>query len=105
MCALLAEGTVACWGANDYGQLGIGTASGPETCRAGWLGSPVPCSSSPLIVPGLHGVVSIAAGAAHTCAALEDGSVRCWGYNVFGQVGNGTTNDAHTPAPVPIQAP
>jgi len=103
MCALLAEGTVACWGANDFGQLGIGAAVGPETCYAGWLSWPVACSTAPVLVPNLEGVVAIGAGAEHTCAVLADGSVRCWGYNVFGQIGNGSTIDAHRPELVPLR--
>jgi alpha-tubulin suppressor-like RCC1 family protein len=100
MCALLSDGTVACWGANDFGQLGLGTASGPETCYAGWLSWPVACATAPVVVPDLSDAVDIAAGAAHTCAVLADGAVRCWGYNVFGQLGNGTTDDAYAPATV-----
>ena len=53
-----------CWGANDAGQLGDGTTQG---------------RARPAPVPGLADVVQIAAGAAHTCARLGDGTVRCWG--------------------------
>jgi alpha-tubulin suppressor-like RCC1 family protein len=74
-CALLGDATVACWGQNDVGQLGLGSDG------AG--------SATPTVVPGLGGVVSIDIGGAgkHTCAALTDGSVKCWGDNDNGQLG------------------
>jgi alpha-tubulin suppressor-like RCC1 family protein len=95
-CALLADRTVACWGANENGQLGIGS-TGPMGCTAGFAGTAVPCAQSPVLVPNLRDVVGIATGALHTCAALADGSVACWGYNVFGQLGIGNTTDAYAP--------
>jgi hypothetical protein len=74
-CALTGEGAVWCGGGNSDGQLGDGT----ETQRL----SPVP-------VPGLQsGVIAIAAGAQHTCAVTTDGGMKCWGYNLFGQLGDG----------------
>jgi alpha-tubulin suppressor-like RCC1 family protein len=75
-CALLSDGTVACWGKNLSGELGDGT----QTNRL-----------SPVAVQGLHGVTAIAAGDTHTCALLPSGTVACWGYNFSGQLGNGTT--------------
>ena len=49
-------------------------------------------------MPGLSGVANISAGNLHTCAALTDGSVRCWGDNTFGQLGN----DSTVSSPVPV---
>src|SRR5437899_3886755 len=66
--ARLGDGTVRAWGDNEYGQLGIGTSKGPETC------SFAPCSKKPLTVSGLSGVGPIAGGAGHTLAPLGDGS-------------------------------
>ncbi len=86
VCALRASGTVSCWGFNSNGQLGIGVLTDPQT--------------SPVAVAGLTGVVQVAAGGAHTCALLADGTVSCWGYNGSGQLGNGTYSDSSTPVAV-----
>jgi len=78
-CALLTTGGAKCWGYNRYGQLGNGTATGAT--------EPNP---TPVDVSGLQsGVVAIAAGGAHTCALLDTGGVKCWGWNRRGQIGDG----------------
>ena len=50
--------------------------------------------------PPLTGITQITSGAMHSCALLNSGSVRCWGDNGFGQLGNGTTRDASVPIAV-----
>ena len=85
-CALLANGTVQCWGDNTYGQLG-------DSSNTGY-------SSTPVTVTGVNTAVSIATGDVHTCAVLASGATKCWGQNTFGQLGNGTTSDSSTPTSV-----
>ncbi len=99
-CALLANGTVACWGRNDSGQLGVGTVTGPSLCLNEAPFAPIACAPTPVVIPSLQGVTAISAGGVHTCATLTDGSVRCWGSNIFGQLGNGTATDSPLPVPV-----
>ncbi|MCX7556568.1 hypothetical protein OS187_06990 [Xanthomonadaceae bacterium JHOS43] len=76
-CAQLTDGTVRCWGDNYHGQLGIG---------AGSHGQPTSAA-----LPGLDGIVSLAAGHHHACAVASDGMARCWGANNRGQIGMGET--------------
>ncbi len=87
-CALLWGHTVRCWGDNSYGQLGNGS------------GLPGGYSSTSLAVSGLSNAVAITAGFHHTCALLGDATVKCWGENDVGQLGNGRTTNSSTPVPV-----
>jgi alpha-tubulin suppressor-like RCC1 family protein len=88
-CALLAGGQVTCWGANAAGQLGLGD----RRARA------VP---APDAVDLGARAVTIAAGARHACALLENGSVKCWGAGGAGQLGGGTFEDEVRPKPVQL---
>lgn len=97
-CARMADATVRCWGANDHGQLG---APAPTACANtdsmfGVTGSPQSCRDTPADV-GLVDVAAVAAAADTTCALLGDGTVRCWGGNTYGAVGDGTTTDRPLP--------
>lgn len=82
-CALLANGTVRCWGTNNYGELGIN--DGNETIGD----NEVPGSIDPVNVGGE--VTQIATSTYHTCALLTSGAVRCWGYGAYGQLGYGNS--------------
>lgn len=84
-CALLADGSIQCWGINLEGELGDGTSTGPSTC------SGYPCSPTPVAVSGLTGATSISSGSATACAVLAGGAVQCWGRNSSGELGDGTT--------------
>jgi alpha-tubulin suppressor-like RCC1 family protein len=95
--ALLENGTVVAWGANGSEQLGVAGLYEPELC----FGNNEGCSSVPVLVNGLSGVRSIAAGGAHAVAVLENGSAMAWGENARGQLGNGTeSRSSAVPAPV-----
>lgn len=86
-CAIV-NGGVKCWGKNADGEVGNGSLDD----------SPVPAA-----VQGLgSGVIAIAAGLNHTCAIVTGGSVRCWGWNSDGQLGNNSTNSTGTGAPVSV---
>jgi len=96
--ALLADGTVMAWGSNNDGILGIGTATGPQSC--GEVEVEGPCTVAPMVVQGLSGVTAIASGWLHNLALLEDGTVMAWGYNLSGQLGDGTNVDRDHPVAV-----
>jgi alpha-tubulin suppressor-like RCC1 family protein/Leucine-rich repeat (LRR) protein len=84
-CAVMQTGAAQCWGADPYGQLGIGP----------WQ---YPYPAAPVDVVGLQsGVATISAGGYHTCATLENGGAKCWGNNESGQLGDGTASDQRTP--------
>ncbi|HVH41671.1 MAG TPA: hypothetical protein VM925_04990 [Labilithrix sp.] len=85
-CVLTKGHTVQCWGMNDAGQLGIK--------------SDMEAHKKLVTVPGITGVVRLAAGEASTCALLGDGSVRCWGSNGEGELGLGTRSSDERPARV-----
>jgi alpha-tubulin suppressor-like RCC1 family protein len=85
-CALHSSGGVQCWGNNGRGQLGDGTLT--SRSRADW-------------VSGLRsGVVAVAAGYRHSCALTDRGAVKCWGWNSYGQLGDGANVDRAAPVQV-----
>ncbi len=88
--ALLPDGTVRAWGNNAVGQFGNGTTTGGGTTY----------SSSPVEVTGLTSVKSVVAGYGSAYAVLTDGTVRAWGGNYYGDLGNGTTVSSSTPVQV-----
>lgn len=95
-CTLDADGSVLCWGDDSYGQLGDGTSS------VAW--NQAHFSPAPLRVKGLAGVVQVSVGQSHTCAVTQDGRVWCWGDNIAGQLGDGTTTQSTVPVLVPPMA-
>jgi alpha-tubulin suppressor-like RCC1 family protein len=85
-CARLADTSLVCWGYNGYGQLGDGTT----TDRL-----------SPVLVSGLtSGVEGLSPGVRHTCVYKKNDTIVCFGYNYYGQLGDGTTKDKHVPTTV-----
>lgn len=87
-CAILANRHVECWGWNADGQLGDGTSSGPETCTDS-NGQRQACSVTPVMVHDVANVTGIAVSN-HVCALLASGTVKCWGWNADGALGDGS---------------
>jgi len=83
-CALLRGGQIKCWGGNDLGQLGLGNTEdrGDEPGEMGTALAAVNLGRS---------AVALTAGFNHTCALLDNQSVKCWGGNGLGQLGQGDT--------------
>ncbi len=99
-CALTTTGRVYCWGYNEYGLLGVGTATGPENCNT-TDGRSGPCSTVPVPVTGGLTFSALSGGGEHTCALTPGGTAYCWGQNYpAGQLGDGTTIDRASPVPV-----
>ena len=99
-CALLDDGSVRCWGLGNDGRLGYGnttTIGDDET----------PASAGPVDLGAGRRATALSAGHGHTCAVLDDGSVRCWGYGANGRLGYGNNNnvgDAQRPGSAgPVQ--
>jgi len=84
-CVILDNGLVSCWGAGGIGQLGNGGTSQ---------------QNSPTLTSSLGAnrtAVAISSGSYHTCAILDNGSVSCWGFGGYGQLGNGGNSNQNTP--------
>jgi alpha-tubulin suppressor-like RCC1 family protein len=79
-CAVLADGTVKCWGANNRAELGNGTTAATPTAT---------------LVSGIDGitnkVLAVSPAEDHSCVLLADGSIRCFGENLYGELGDGKT--------------
>ena len=91
-CAILNDDSLKCWGSNTNGQLGYGD----KTHR----NAPEPNSTVNLGTS--KSAKKIATGAWHTCAILNDNSVRCWGYNYAGQLGIDSQTSVQSPRTVDL---
>ena len=94
-CALHQTGTISCWGSNWHGQLGNGQSKG------NWEDTSAD-SSVPVGVVGISDAIAISAGAGHSCALHQTGSISCWGRNRKGQLGDGTGGSENDYSPVPV---
>mgnify|MGYP000570679103 FL=1 len=83
-CAVLADNTASCWGANPDGRLGNNNGA---------------VVNVPTVVAGLSGVTSVVAGYTHTCAIGTSGNVFCWGDNTGGLLGNTSFTGAFSSTP------
>lgn len=85
-CGVKSDASIACWGRNTEGELGLGYPSG-------W-------SAQPLPVSGNHSFVTIEAAGDHTCGLLTDSTAYCWGTGRRGTLGTLDTTTGPTPRPV-----
>jgi alpha-tubulin suppressor-like RCC1 family protein/predicted flap endonuclease-1-like 5' DNA nuclease len=91
-CGILANGSLMCWGGGDnWGAQGNGLATNSNLQSPSWVD----------LGAGLT-AESVAFGNHYGCAVLSDGSLKCWGKNDDGQVGDGTTADKHSPVAVSL---
>ncbi len=87
-CARMTDGTVQCWGIDNYRQLGSGPGDGGTSMMC--MGHP--CSPTPRAVASLRGVAGLDASLNHTCARLASGALWCWGRNDAEQLCRATTD-------------
>ncbi len=104
-CAAMTDGTARCWCGNGSGQLGNNaTLCSPgdfrRASRQNDSKTPVAVLDPTDTTTALGGIDSIASTNNHTCAVMTDGSARCWGLGLVGQLGNNATADAPTPVTV-----
>jgi len=83
-CAILLDASLWCWGRNNHGQIGDGSTNNQVSPIQIDLGTGVDA-------------VAVSAGNDHTCAITGAGDVMCWGYNIRGALGDGTTSDSTSP--------
>ncbi|HEY2899879.1 MAG TPA: HYR domain-containing protein [Polyangia bacterium] len=88
-CAVRANGQVVCWGRGDGAELGNGTVPF----------SPTP---TPVTVLDLSDAIAVAVGEMHTCALRANGQVVCWGYDLFGDIGDGISRPDNPRVPQPV---
>ena len=96
-CALIDDGSVRCWGKNNYGQLGMGSTS------PAYSGLP-----QEVQLPAGRFALSIDAVSDHACAVLDDGSMYCWGYHRYGNMGTGlslSSSSSYISTPIPVDLP
>jgi len=86
-CGVTAAGAAYCWGGNNYGELGDGTTT-------------ILTRLSPGLVVGGVSFAAVRAGDRYTCGITAAGAAYCWGWNLYGQLGDGTTTDRLTPVGV-----
>lgn len=84
-CAVLQSAALRCWGFANQGRLGYGNTENIGD-------NELPASAGPVNVGAGRTAKAVAAGTEHTCAVLDDGSVRCWGLGGFGQLGYANTD-------------
>jgi alpha-tubulin suppressor-like RCC1 family protein len=89
ICTIFDDSSLQCWGDNSFGQLGDGTTTDRLTM-------------TPVGLETGRTAVSVSAGASHTCVTLDDSSLKCWGRNNQGQLGDGSTTNSLSPVSVAL---
>jgi len=85
-CSILDNGELKCWGHNDFGRLGYDSGDNKGD-------QPGEMASLAAVNLGAGGTaVAVSAGGSHTCAILDNGELKCWGYNYYGQLGSDSTD-------------
>lgn len=87
-CAMTQSHGVWCWGANRYGQLGVGHSE--------------PRQAVPQKVTAMEGIKTMVPGFNHSCAIAHDDTVWCWGRGDQGKLGNGSSEDSTVPVQVKL---
>ena len=87
-CAVVEDGTLKCWGNNTHGQLGLGGQANRGD-QHGEMGNHL----APIDLGTGRTPTSITAGQFHTSALLDNDTVKCWGHNELGELGQGDAND------------
>ena len=90
-CALTTDGQMACWGWNEFGQLGDGTNTDRDT--------PVSVNTAGTPLAGKT-IRQVMVAGYYTCAVSTDGQAACWGWNQYGQLGDGTTTNRNIPVAI-----
>jgi alpha-tubulin suppressor-like RCC1 family protein len=85
-CGVTIAGAAYCWGENGYGGL---LGNGDTTS-----------SSTPVAVSGGLTFAAVSLGMYHTCGVTTASAAYCWGFNSYGELGNGSTANSRTPARV-----
>ena len=99
-CGILRGGGAYCWGQATDGQLGDDPRDAAGNCGTAGSGGLLPCSMTPVRVPGGHTFTTISVGSGYACGLDGDGVAYCWGANPYGQLGIGTHFWSFTPARV-----
>jgi alpha-tubulin suppressor-like RCC1 family protein len=98
-CVLFEDGRIKCWGANTYGQLGLGLDPSAQAAYQAIGDEPGEMGAHlPFVDLGPLPATDIAAGAENTCAILADQTVKCWGRNYEGTLGLGDSSNRGTSA-------
>ena len=89
-CGLTSRGAAYCWGYNPNGQLGDGTTTGSN-------------NNGPQAVIGGLRFARLGVEGYHACGITSRGAAYCWGFNGYGQLGDGTTTDSGVNGPRAVQ--